>query len=307
MSSPTLLVLAAGLGSRYGAGIKQMDPVGPDGEFVLDYSVYDAWKAGFGKVVFIIREDLEDDLKAHFQDRLVGKVDVEYVVQDMKVLPGGVQCPGRRVKPWGTGHAIWSARNAINEPFAAINADDYYGSTSYELMAQFLSSPQCDPASYGMVGFELNKTLSANGTVSRGICEKTREGILASVIERKGIESIDGEIRCLTEDGHGFIPLTGRETASMNFWGFHPTIFRRLDRLFAEFWQRGCKDLKAEYYIPTVVDTLIQREEITVKVLETTDRWFGMTYAEDRAIVKERLKDLTALGMYPHRLWNNEN
>ena len=300
---PTLLVLAAGLGSRYGQGIKQMDPVGPDGEFVLDYSVFDAWRAGFGKVVFIIRADLEEDLRKHFGSNLDGRMDVDYVVQDKTVLPGGVTCPAKREKPWGTGHAIWSARNAITTPFAAINADDYYGSMSFELMANFLQSDKCSDAQFGMVGFELNRTLSANGTVSRGICQKSQAGYLLSVVERKGIEATADGAHCLGDDGKTFLPLTGRETVSMNFWGFTPAIFGHLESQFAEFWAKNSHDLKAEYFIPTVVDTLIQRELATVRVLETTDRWFGMTYAEDRAIVREKLKDLTSLGLYPQPLW----
>lgn len=300
---PTLLVLAAGLGSRYGQGIKQMDPVGPDGEFVLDYSVFDAWRAGFGKVVFIIRKDLEEDLRKHFGNSLDGRMEVEYVVQDKTVLPGGVACPAKREKPWGTGHAIWSARNAITTPFAAINADDYYGSMSFELMANFLQSDKCGNEQFGMVGFELNRTLSANGTVSRGICQKSHEGYLLSVVERKGIEAAEGGAHCLGDDGKTFLPLTGRETVSMNFWGFTPAIFGHLESQFAEFWAKNGHDLKAEYFIPTVVDTLIQRKLATVRVLETTDRWFGMTYAEDRAIVREKLKDLTSLGLYPQPLW----
>ena len=304
---PTLLVLAAGLGSRYGQGIKQMDPVGPDGEFVLDYSVYDAWRAGFGKVVFIIRQDLEEDLRKHFGSNLEGRMEVEYVVQDKTILPGGVACPSKREKPWGTGHAIWSARNAIHTPFAAINADDYYGTTSFELMADFLQSEKCGDRQFGMVGFELNRTLSANGTVSRGICQKSHEGYLLSVVERKGIEAVEGGAHCLDDDGKTFIPLTGRETVSMNFWGFTPAIFGHLESQFAEFWTKNSHDLKAEYFIPTVVDTLIQRGAAQVRVLETTDHWFGMTYAEDRAIVREKLKDLTALGLYPQPLWQAQN
>ena len=304
---PTLLVLAAGLGSRYGQGIKQMDPVGPDGEFVLDYSVYDACRAGFGKVVFIIRQDLEEDLRKHFGTNLEGRMDVEYVVQDKTVLPGGVTCPSKREKPWGTGHAIWSARNAINTPFAAINADDYYGTTSFELMAEFLQSDKCGDKQFGMVGFELNRTLSANGTVSRGICQKSHDGYLTTVVERKGIEASGNAARCLDDDGKTFISLTGRETVSMNFWGFTPAIFGHLESQFAEFWAKSSHDPKAEYFIPTVVDTLIQRGNATVRVLETTDHWFGMTYAEDRAIVREKLKDLTALGLYPQPLWQAKN
>ncbi|MBO4528023.1 MAG: hypothetical protein J5743_10375, partial [Victivallales bacterium] len=260
---PTLLVLAAGLGSRYGQGIKQMDPVGPDGEFVLDYSVYDACRAGFGKVVFIIRQDLEEDLRKHFGTNLEGRMDVEYVVQDKTVLPGGVTCPAKREKPWGTGHAIWSARDAINTPFAAINADDYYGTTSFELMAEFLQSDKCGDTQFGMVGFELNRTLSANGTVSRGICQKSHDGYLLSVVERKGIEAAEGGARCLGDDGKTFISLTGRETVSMNFWGFTPAIFGHLESQFAEFWAKSSHDPKAEYFIPTVVDTLIQRGNAT--------------------------------------------
>ncbi len=300
MAKATLLVLAAGLGSRYG-GIKQMDPVGANGEFVLDYSMFDAVRAGFDKVVLVIRDELEEPLKEHFK-ALDGKLEIAYVKQHLDDLPTGFTVPAERKKPWGTGHAIWTARNVIDTPFAAINADDFYGAKTYKALADFLLSPECDANTYAMVAFQLNNTLSENGTVSRGICAADANGYLTSVVERTSIEGTENGARFKDDDG-SWKPLTGFEPASMNFWGFAPSLFPRLEKLFVEFLQAKGQELKSEYYIPSVVDTLIKRGEVRAKMLQTPERWFGMTYAEDRAQVVAKVKELTAAGLYPEKLW----
>ena len=301
MAKATLLVLAAGLGSRYG-GIKQMDPVGSHGEFVLDYSMFDAVRAGFDKVVLVIRDELEAPLREHFK-ALEGKLEIAYVKQRLEDLPGGFTVPAERKKPWGTGHAIWTARNAIDTPFAAINADDFYGARTFATLAEFLLGKECDADTYAMVAFRLNNTLSENGTVSRGICQADAQGYLTSVVERTSIEGTPEGARFKDDDG-SWHPLTGLEPASMNFWGFSPSLFPRLETLFVEFLKARGQDLKSEYYIPSVVDTLIKRGEVRAKMLQTPERWFGMTYSEDRAQVVAKVKELTAAGLYPEKLWN---
>ncbi|HQL09651.1 MAG TPA: nucleotidyltransferase [Lentisphaeria bacterium] len=301
MDAPTLLVLAAGLGSRYG-GIKQMDPVGPDGEFVLDYSLYDAWRAGFRQVCLVIREELREPLREHFAAKLAGKMSLGFVVQRLDDLPAGFSCPAGRQKPWGTGHAIWSARNAISGPFAAINADDFYGAESYQVLADFMRSPQCTATTYAMVAYKLANTLSEHGSVSRGVCSKDARGELQTVVERTQIEKTAGGARYLDNAGQ-WQALTGQEPVSLNFWGFMPGLFAHLETLFREFLQARGQEAKSEFYIPTVVDTLIKRGECRAVVLESSERWFGMTYAEDRAVVVEQIRALTAAGRYPASLW----
>ncbi len=302
MSAPTLLVLAAGLGSRYG-GIKQMDPVGPDGEFVLDYSLYDAWKAGFAKAVLVVRDGMQEALDEHFGGRVQRRLPVEYAVQRLEDLPAGFSCPASRRKPWGTGHAIWSARQLLDGPFAAINADDFYGRDAYQRLGDFLRTLKPEgQETYALVAYRLNNTLSEYGSVSRGICEKTVDGFLRSVVERTSIEGTDTGARFRDADGR-WLPLSGLEPASMNFWGFDARLFSRLEGLFVEFLQARGGEEKSEFYIPTVVDTLIQRRQCRVRVLETGERWFGMTYAEDRPLVVRKIDDLTARGTYPRRLW----
>ena len=301
MESPALLVLAAGMGSRYG-GIKQMDPVGPDGEFVLDYSVFDAWRAGFRSVVFVIREELEAPLREHFGDKLKNKLEVRYVCQKLTDLPVGFVCPPERQKPWGTGHAIWSARAAIKGPFGAINADDFYGAQSYQVLADFLRSPACDERTYAMVAYRLANSLSEHGTVSRGICKVSKTGLLEDVVERTSIEPCNGGARFKDADGN-WQPLTGEEPASLNLWGFSASLFDKMEVLFREFLQSRRQELKSEFFIPTVVDTLIKRGECRTRVLNTPEFWFGMTYAEDRAMVVGKIAELTARGVYPEHLW----
>ena len=301
MNSPTLLVLAAGLGSRYG-GIKQMDPVGPCGEFVLDYSIYDAWRAGFSDVVLVIREEHEEPLRQHFGARLDGRVRVAYTCQRLGDLPPGFCLPAGRQKPWGTGHAIWSARAAVHTSFAMINADDFYGADAYRAMADFLCGPRHDERTYAMVAYRLANTLSRYGSVARGICRRDAEGFLLEVVERTNIEMFESAARYRRDDG-ACGELRGDELASLNLWGFHPSLFAALEGLLAEFLRQHSGEPTAELYIPTVVDTLLKRGRCRTVVLDTDERWFGMTYKEDRALVVSRIADLIRAGGYPRDLW----
>lgn len=289
------------MGSRYG-GIKQMDPIGPDGEFILDYSVYDAWRAGFSKVVFIIREELEEPLREHFGSNLDGKLEVEYVVQSLDKLPEGFKTPATRKKPWGTGHAIWCAREAIHESFAMVNADDFYGKESFAEMASLLASPDFNDTTCGIVAFRLNNTLSENGSVARGICA-VENGLLTDVVERTTIEALPGgRARYLNDDG-SWTELTGDEPTSMNLWGFPASLFPELDAQLKEFLAANIQEPKKEFFIPTVVNTLIKERGWKSLVRTSPEKWFGMTYSEDRQIVLDQVKSLTAQGVYPERLW----
>jgi len=301
MSSHTLLVLAAGLGSRYG-GIKQMDPVGPCGEFVLDYSIYDGWRAGFSDVVLVIREEHEEPLRQHFGSRLDGRVRLTTVYQRLDDLPAGFALPPTRQKPWGTGHAVWTARAAVQSSFGMINADDFYGAGAYRALAAFLSSPRHDARTYAMVAYRLSNTLSRYGSVSRGICTRDDEGYLVEVIERTKIEMTAQGARYAREGG-SWGELSGAEPASLNLWGFHPSLFPALEELFADFLRERIQQPGAEFYIPTVVDTLVKRGRCRTAVLDTDEHWFGMTYKEDRALVVERIADLIRQGVYPRDLW----
>ncbi len=302
MTSPTLLVLAAGMGSRYG-GIKQMDPVGPAGEFILDYSVFDAWRAGFRRVVFIIRKELEEPLREHFGTNLDGRMEIDFVVQSLDELPGGFTLPSGRTKPWGTGHAIWCARNAVRGPFAAINADDFYGQRSFAILADYFNSPQYTDNSCALVAFQLNRTLSENGTVSRGVCSADADGVLTGIVERTSIVP-DGHDGAKYQDDDGaWHPLTGLEPASMNLWGFPDSIFPRLEELLINFLKENGRQLKKEFYIPFAVNSLIAEYGWKAYLRTTPEHWFGMTYPQDHAVVRERIAALTAEGVYPEALW----
>lgn len=296
--SPTLLILAAGMGSRYG-GLKQIDPVGPDGETIMDYSVYDALRAGFGKLVFVIRRDIEAPFRETIGARYEGRLPVEYVFQELDQLPPGFVLPGSRTKPWGTGQAILAAAEVIHESFAAINADDFYGANSFRVLGAHLRSSGPD---FAMVGFVLRNTLSEFGSVARGVCHANGDGCLKTVTELTKIER-DGEgIR--HADVHGAVhQLSGDETVSMNMWGFTPALFEILREQFATFLKANAGDEKAEFYIPTVVNELIRARQARCRVLFTTDSWFGVTYREDRPRVIECVRALVARGDYPERLW----
>ena len=297
---PTLLILAAGMGSRYG-GLKQMDRVGPSGETIIDYSIYDALRAGFGKIVFVIREEIENDFREVFLQKLKGKVEIEYVFQDLKMIPEGFSVSGDREKPWGTGHAVWVSKEKIKEPFAVINADDYYGPRSYQVMEKFLSDHR-GPADYSMVGFQLDKTLSDFGKVARGVCETNQEGYLTGIAERTNIEKTGRGIHYLDER-HQPVLLNGNEVVSMNFWGFQPPVFDFFHRYFTEFLKEHAVEPKAEFFIPVPVMKMVSSAEANVKVLQSEESWFGVTYREDKASVIRKIREKVDAGIYPENLW----
>lgn len=299
---PTLLILAAGLGSRYGS-LKQMDKLGPSGETLLEYSVYDAIRGGFGKVVFVIRRDIENDFKESILNKLKGKIAVDYVFQELDVLPAGYSLPEGRVKPWGTGHAILVAADKITEPFAVINADDFYGNGSFKLLADFLSSKDVDDdKTYSMVGYQLEKTLSEFGFVSRGVCDTDEKFNLIAATEKTHIQRTDLGILSKLSDGTTEV-LDGKSFVSMNCWGFTPSLFDYLKSGFIQFLKQNVSNLKAEFYIPFMVNELIEEGEVKVKMLKGNDDWFGMTYKQDRELAVETIRNLVAKGVYPENLW----
>lgn len=302
-SKITLLVLAAGVGSRYG-GLKQVDKIGPVGETITDYSVFDAKRAGFEKVVFVIRKSIETDFREIFR-RIEKHMEVDYVFQELDAVPRGVQIHPERTKPWGTGHAVWVARNAINTPFAVINADDFYGAQSYSIVAEFLKdSTMLQSDKYCMIGFPLRNTLSEFGHVSRGICKVDENHFLEGIVERTKIQHTDDKRSIIFYDENDQSqPLTGNETVSMNFWGFSPDIFSYLERQFDAFIRQNAQNTKAEFYLPTSVNELIISKTIRVKVLQSPDSWFGVTYKEDREITVQRIRQLIDRGFYPSQLW----
>ncbi|HXP61040.1 MAG TPA: sugar phosphate nucleotidyltransferase [Dongiaceae bacterium] len=295
---PALVILAAGMGSRYG-GLKQVDPVGPSGETIMDYSVYDALRAGFGGLVFVIRRDLEQAFRETLGARFEKRVPVAYVFQELDRLPTGFAPPPNRRKPWGTGHAILMAEEVIREPFGVINADDFYGRHSYGLLARHLQSASRD---YAMVGFVLRNTLSEFGAVARGVCRTTADDFLEEAAELTRIER-EGSAAKYTDPGGTVHPLTGAETVSLNMWGFRPTIFTHLRRELVSFLEVQAGNEKAEFFIPTVVTALVTRGQERLKVLRTPDSWFGITYKEDRPRVMENLRRLIGAGEYPDNLW----
>ena len=298
---PTLVVMAAGVGSRYG-GLKQIDPVGPDGEIILDYSVYDAIRAGFGKVIFIIRRDIEKDFKAIIGSHFAGRINVEYVFQELTDLPADFSVPEGRTKPWGTGHAVLACRNVVREPFGVINADDLYGAESYQILADYLSKRDPADNTYAMVGFRIDHTLSDHGHVTRGICEVDGNRMLASVIERFKIEKTQTGAR-YQDEKEEWVALQGDEIASMNMWGFTPTLFKYLEQKFPLFLQQAGNNLKAEFLMPSIADELIKARKITMKVLNTPAKWLGVTYKEDKPGVQKNIQDLIARKVYPSPLW----
>ncbi len=298
---PTLLILAAGMGSRFG-GLKQVEPVGPNGEAIIDYTIYDAIRAGFGKVVFIIRESFADAFREKFDAKLKGKIEVEYVYQELDMLPEGFSLPEGREKPWGTAHAILVAKDVVKEPFCALNADDFYGKNAYKVMADFLTSSAND-SEYSMVGYQLDKTLSDFGSVSRGICEINDNGNLVKIVETKKIIKRGAEVISIEED-ESETALTGKENASMNIWGFKPTLFNSLENKFKDFLKAEMDKPKSEMYIPSVVFELIDEKQATVKVLQADSPWFGVTYKEDKPFVVEKIQKLVDAGEYPAKLWD---
>ena len=298
---PTLIILAAGMGSRYG-GLKQVDALGPNGETIIDYSVFDALRAGFGKVVFVIRKDIEKDFMEVFGKRFKGKVPFEIAFQELNMLPKGFKCPEDRTKPWGTAHAIWVARNLVGEPFAAINADDFYGFDAFSVLAKALSSPNLQPGSYFMVGYRLGNTLSEQGSVSRGVCTTDANAMLKTVVERTHIERVNGKVCYRNEQGVD-VEVDENLPVSMNFWGFTPDFFQNVENMMTDFFTGAISNAKAEFYIPTAVNTLINEKKATCEVLPTKAEWFGVTYPGDKEMVMSRLKSLVEKKMYPSPLW----
>jgi hypothetical protein len=296
---PTLLILAAGIGSRYG-GVKQMDQIGPSGESIIDYSVYDAILSGFGKVVFVLNPKIIDEFKAVYEQRLKGKIESEFILQELHDIPEGVSYNEERIKPWGTGHAVLVAKNYINEPFAVINADDFYGRHAFELVSAFLSRLYPEEPKYAMVGYKLKNTLSEHGTVSRGICQ-TNDGLLTDVVERTSIQRKNGKV-IYNDHGHE-VAIDEDSVVSMNFWGFTPKYFEQSERDFRIFIQENADQLKAEFYIPFVVNNLIDKGDASCKVLTSNDQWFGVTYREDKEITIRKVHELVEQGIYPRQLW----
>ena len=296
MQKPTLLVLAAGMGSRYG-GLKQIDPVGPSGETIIDYSIFDALRAGFGKVVFVIRRDIEKTFREVVGSKFEKRLPVEYAFQEITDVPTSFTVPANRTKPWGTGHAILVAEKVIHEPFAMINADDFYGADTFRTLADYLRQVRADSSSYAMVGFTLRKTLSKHGTVARGVCQADNTGKLKHIVEMLKIE------KTATGARQGDVALTGDEPVSMNFWGFTPTLFSHLHTEFQKFLQAHGQEEKSEFLIPMVIGGLVNQGQATCQILRTTSSWFGVTYREDRPIVIESVRQLIQRGEYPAQLW----
>lgn len=298
---PTLFVLAAGMGSRYG-GLKQLDGLGPNGETIMDYSIYDAMQAGFGKVVFVIRKDFEHDFREKVLSKYQGHIPVEVVFQSVDALPEGYVCPADRTKPWGTNHAVLMGKGVINEPFAVINADDFYGRDAFNVISRELSRKRDRKGDYCMVGFRVGNTMTENGSVSRGVCS-TADGLLTSVVERTAIAFDENHDIVFTDENGTRCQLAPNTPVSMNFWGFTPDYFDFSEREFKTFLDNNFDKPKAEFFIPKVVDDLVNNGEATVKVLDTESVWFGVTYAEDRQGVVDKLAALHQSGVYPAKLF----
>lgn len=297
--------MAAGMGSRYG-GLKQIDPVDAQGNKIIDFSIYDAIRAGFEKVIFIIKRENEEDFRTCVGDIVKNHVQVEYVFQDLNDVPAGFSVPEGREKPWGTAHAVLSCRDVIDGPFAVINADDYYGKEAFQVIYDYLSTHEDDDKyRYAMVGYELGKTLTENGYVSRGVCETDENGFLTDIVERTHIEK-KGNGAAYTENGTDYTVISLQSTVSMNLWGFTGSIMKELQRAFTKFFVNEVPEnpLKAECYLPFVVDSLLQEGKATVQVLTSKDRWFGVTYKEDKPFVMESIAKLKEQGVYPERLWD---
>ena len=303
MIKPTLIIMAAGMGSRYG-GLKQIDPVGPSQEKIVDYSVYDAIKAGFGRIVFVIKEEMQELFMEQVGNRIAAAIPVDYVYQRLEELPEGLSPVAGRIKPWGTAHAVYCCRKIIHEPFAVINADDFYGEDAYASIADFLlNNAGGEKQQACMVGYNIENTLTDFGSVTRGVCVKSDEGYLQGIAERTRIERKNGEI--LDTDDDGVAVIAPGTVVSMNFWGFTPSVMQELETYLKRFFIKNQGNLKsAEFYLPVFVNELIEDGKSDVKVLETSAKWFGVTYREDKAAVQEAIRDLINAGKYPEKLWN---
>ena len=301
---PTLLLLAAGMGSRYG-GLKQLDGLGPNGETIMDYSIYDAIKAGFGKIVFVIRKDFEKEFKEKVLFKYEGHIPAELVFQSLDALPEGYAVPEGREKPWGTNHAVMMAKDVIKEPFCVINCDDFYNRDSFMVIGKFLSElPENSKNAYAMVGFRVGNTLSENGTVARGVCSTDENGLLTTVVERTEIMRVEGKVSYKDEEGQ-WVAIEDNTPVSMNMWGFSPDYFDYSEKYFKDFLadEKNRTNLKAEFFIPLMVNKLVNDKTATVKVLDTTSKWFGVTYSADREGTVERIQSLVNEGVYPSKLF----
>lgn len=306
MKKTTLVVMAAGMGSRYG-GLKQIDPIGPGGEIILDYSVFDAAEAGFDRVIFVIKKEIEGDFKKITEGRFESRIEVEYAFQDICDIPENFSVPEGRIKPWGTGQAVLACRKLIDGPFAVINADDYYGKETFRLIHDELVKEEGAEEKYDfcMVGFRVENTLTENGSVARGVCQTSSEGYLTDIVERTKIAINSGKIQYTEDNGESWTDIPQGTTVSMNCWGFSPEMIKELENRFSAFLERGLREnpLKCEYFLPFVVDELLKENKAQVKVLETTEKWYGVTYKEDRESVTKALREKVFDGIYPEKLW----
>ena len=305
MKKPVLVIMAAGMGSRYG-GLKQIDPVDNEGHIIMDFSIYDAKRAGFEKVVFIIKKAIEKEFKAGIGDRISQYMDVEYVYQELDTLPEGFEVPEGRVKPFGTGHAILSCKDVVDGPFAVINADDYYGVHAFQDIYNYLTENEDDEKyHYAMVGYILSNTLTENGYVSRGICEMDKDAFLTGITERTHIEQRDMGVQFTEDDGQTWEDIAADSIVSMNMFGFTASMLKELECRFPEFLKKGLEEnpMKCEYFLPSVVSDLIEEDKADVKVLRSEDRWYGITYKEDKEAVVSAVQKLKDTGVYPQHLW----
>jgi dTDP-glucose pyrophosphorylase len=304
MIEPGLIVMAAGIGSRYG-GLKQVEPIGPEGEIILDYSIYDAKQAGFGKIVFVIKKEIQQAFQGRIEQTIGQQYDIAYAFQELGNLPQGIEVPQGRRKPWGTAHAVLNCQHLIDSPFAVINADDFYGRTSFQALSAYLRTAQDkdDVYDFCMVGYNLKNTLTDHGYVARGVCTVDQAGYLEEVRERTRIEKFNGEAK-YTENGETWIDIPGDSLVSMNMWGFTPSVFNELGVRFSHFLD-GYRDnlINAEYFLPDVINQLLEEKRAMVKVLQTQEQWFGVTYKEDRIRVKNAVQELIQQGVYPENLW----
>lgn len=308
MKKPVLVIMAAGMGSRYG-GLKQIDPVDDQGHIIMDFSIYDAKRAGFEKVIFIIKKENEEDFKEAVGRRMEEIMEVEYVYQDLNNLPEGYKLPEGRVKPWGTAHAVLSCIDVVDGPFAVINADDYYGSHAFQVIFDYLSTHEDDEKyRYTMVGYLLKNTLTDNGHVARGVCDMNEDGELIGIHERTRIEKRDGGAAYTEDDGQTWVPLPVDSIVSMNMWGFTASILKEIRDGFPAFLEEGLKSnpMKCEYFLPTVVSDLLKADKATAAVLKSTDKWYGVTYKEDKPVVVEAIRKLKESGLYPEKLWEDK-
>lgn len=303
MTKPTLLILAAGMASRYGS-MKQTDGFGPNGETIIDYSIYDAIRAGFGKVVFVIREEFADKFKSIFEPKLAGKIETDYAYQDYDLRKYGIEKEIERAKPWGTAHAVMAAKSHINEPFCVINADDFYGYDAFAKMADFLRTDVKDDI-FSLIGYQVDRTLSEHGSVSRGVCVVDHNNHMTEINERTKVyfREVDGQKRIFFEENGIETELPSDSRVSMNFWGFNPSVFGESERLFVDFVKQNEDNPKAEFFIPLVADALIRSGKAVFRVIPTSEKWFGVTYKEDKPVVEESLAKLVAAGVYPEKLF----